>query len=149
MEHVLVLAAELGIDKELLYRKTSDLSGGMQRRLSVAISLTGDPKIVFLGLLLLLFSWLLVPYLSCFFADEPTSGLDITSRRNLWEVISKHKANKCIILTTHSMDEADTLCNRIGIIAKGKLQCLGNQVHLKSKVSVQLFVSFANLNRSF
>lgn len=88
-------------------------SGGMKRRLSVSISLIGDPRVVFL--------------------DEPTTGMDPISRRHVWDVIEEAKQDRAIILTTHSMEEADILGDRIGIMAKGRLRCLGSSVHLKSK----------------
>ncbi|GJD08798.1 ABC transporter A family member 2 [Galdieria sulphuraria] len=91
----------------------SQYSGGMQRRLSVAIALTGDPKIVFL--------------------DEPTTGMDPVSRRHAWEMIEAAKAGRVIVLTTHSMEEADVLGDRIGIMSKGRLRCLGTPLHLKNK----------------
>jgi len=80
------------------------LSGGMKRRLSVAISLVSDPKIIYL--------------------DEPSTGLDPENRRQLWEIISKLKGKRAIILTTHSMEEADVLCNRIAIVSNGILRCI-------------------------
>eukprot|EP00180_Rhodochaete_pulchella_P000725 Plantae.Rhodophyta-Rhodochaete_pulchella.ctg1555.p1 GENE.Plantae.Rhodophyta-Rhodochaete_pulchella.ctg1555~~Plantae.Rhodophyta-Rhodochaete_pulchella.ctg1555.p1 ORF type:complete len:774 (-),score=150.29 Plantae.Rhodophyta-Rhodochaete_pulchella.ctg1555:381-2429(-) len=89
------------------------LSGGMQRRLSVAISLTGDPKIVFL--------------------DEPTTGMDPVSRRQVWEMIQEAKKGRVIVLVTHSMEEADVLGDAVGIMARGKLRVLGTPLRLKSK----------------
>jgi ABC-type multidrug transport system ATPase subunit len=89
------------------------LSGGMQQRLSLAISLIGNPGTVIL--------------------DEPSSGLDPYTKREVWTIISKIKQNKCVLLTTHSLEEADVLCDKIGILAKGRLQCIGNQSHLKNK----------------
>ena len=89
------------------------LSGGMKRRLSIAISLVGNPRVVLL--------------------DEPTTGLDPSSRRHLWDVILNSKKGKCIVLTTHSLEEADVLCDRIGIMSKGSLRCLGTSLHLKNK----------------
>ncbi|CAM0946013.1 unnamed protein product [Alopecurus aequalis] len=88
-------------------------SGGMKRRLSVAISLIGDPKVVYM--------------------DEPSSGLDPASRKDLWNAVKSAKQNRAIILTTHSMEEAEVLCDRIGIIANGALQCIGNSKELKTK----------------
>jgi ABC-type multidrug transport system ATPase subunit len=90
----------------------SKYSGGMKRRLSVAISLIGDPKVVYM--------------------DEPSSGLDPASRKDLWNAVKSAKQDRAIILTTHSMEEAEFLCDRIGIIANGSLQCIGNskEVHL-------------------
>lgn len=91
----------------------SKYSGGMKRRLSVAISLIGDPKVVYM--------------------DEPSSGLDPASRKDLWNAVKSAKQDRAIILTTHSMEEAEFLCDRIGIIANGSLQCIGNSKELKAK----------------
>ena len=76
--------------------KARQLSGGMKRRLSVAISLVGQPKIIFL--------------------DEPTTGLDPENRRQLWDILVRARGKRAMVLTTHSMEEADVLCSRIGII---------------------------------
>ena len=89
------------------------LSGGMKRKLCVAIALIGDPKVVLL--------------------DEPSAGLDPVSRRNLWSVILRTMSHRSVILTTHSMEEAEALCSRIGIMVKGQLRALGSKQHLKSK----------------
>jgi len=88
-------------------------SGGMKRRLSVAISSIGDPKVIYL--------------------DEPTTGLDPMSRRHIWTAIQRLKENRIVILTTHSMEEADLLGDRVGIMASGNLQCIGTSLHLKNK----------------
>ena len=86
---------------------------GMRRRLSIAICLVSRPKIIFL--------------------DEPTTGLDPDTRRGLWNILQelKKEKNRAIVLTTHSMEEADVLCNRIGIVNKGVLRCIGSQSRLK------------------
>ncbi|CAN6442283.1 unnamed protein product [Victoria cruziana] len=94
-------------------RLAGTYSGGMKRRLSVAIALIGDPQVVYL--------------------DEPTTGLDPDSRNYLWTVIKKAKESRAIILTTHSMEEAEYLCDRLGIIVKGNLQCIGSSKELKSR----------------
>ncbi|XP_024013627.1 ABC transporter A family member 3-like [Eutrema salsugineum] len=87
-------------------------SGGMKRRLSVAISLIGNPKVVYM--------------------DEPSTGLDPASRMNLWD--SHQTCEKtAIILTTHSMEEAEFLCDRLGIFVDGRLQCIGNPKELKRR----------------
>ena len=99
----------LGKFKDL---KSNQLSGGMRRRLSVAISLVGNPKIVFL--------------------DEPTTGLDPENRRQLWDILAKCKGGRAMVLTTHSMEEADVLCSRVAIVNDGVLRCIGPQVVLKS-----------------
>lgn len=88
-------------------------SGGMKRRLSVAISLIGDPKVVYM--------------------DEPSTGLDPASRNNLWNVVRRAKQDRAIILTTHSMEEAEVLCDRLGIFVDGSLQCIGNPKELKAR----------------
>jgi len=93
--------------------KTKQLSGGMKRRLSVAIALVGEPQIIFL--------------------DEPTTGLDPENRRQLWEILAEIRTNRAIVLTTHSMEEADVLCTRIGILTNGALRCIGTQKKLKRK----------------
>jgi ABC-type multidrug transport system ATPase subunit len=84
--------------------KTSELSGGMKRRVSVAISLVSDPKIIFL--------------------DEPSTGLDPENRRQLWDILANLKGKRAMMLTTHSMEEADVLCNRIAIVNNGILRCV-------------------------
>ena len=78
----------------------------MKRRLSVAISLIGAPLVAYL--------------------DEPSTGLDPSSRRLLWDVIKKAKKQTAIVLTTHSMEEAEALCDRLGIFVNGQLRCVGN-----------------------
>ena len=85
---------------------------GMKRRLSIAIALVANPKIVFL--------------------DEPTTGLDPETRRQLWNILQECKNDRrAIVLTTHSMEEADVLCNRIAIVSDGVMKCIGSQVRLK------------------
>ena len=95
---------------------SKDLSGGMKRKLSLAIAFCGDSKIVFL--------------------DEPTSGMDPFSRRFTWNVIRQNKEDRCIVLTTHFMDEADLLGDRIGIMAEGGLRCVGSPLFLKKEYGV-------------
>ncbi|XP_047073253.1 ABC transporter A family member 8-like [Lolium rigidum] len=85
-------------------------SGGMQRRLSVAISLIGDAKVVYM--------------------DEPSTGLDPASRKSLWCAVKQAKQDRAIILTTHSMEEAEVLCDRLCIMVDGRLQCIGSPKEL-------------------
>lgn len=94
-------------------RKCGGYSGGMKRRLSVANSIVGGPEIVYM--------------------DEPSTGLDPASKHQLWDVISASKAGKSMILTTHSMEEADVLCDRLAIMAGGELQCVGRSWQLKRR----------------
>eukprot|EP01018_Ginkgo_biloba_P024056 Gb_37633 [translate_table: standard] len=93
--------------------RAGSYSGGMKRRLSVAIALIGDPKLVFL--------------------DEPTTGMDPITRRHVWDIIEGAKKGRAIVLTTHSMEEADILSDRIAIMARGKLRCIGTSIRLKSR----------------
>ncbi|KAJ0106704.1 hypothetical protein Patl1_17825 [Pistacia atlantica] len=104
--------AEVRLTKAAKVRAGS-YSGGMKRRLSVAIALIGDPKLVIL--------------------DEPTTGMDPITRRHVWDIIQDAKKGRAIILTTHSMEEADILSDRIGIMAKGRLRCIGTSIRLKSR----------------
>jgi ABC-type multidrug transport system ATPase subunit len=90
---------------------SSNLSGGMKRKLSVAVAFCGGSKVVVL--------------------DEPTSGMDPFSRRFTWNVIRHYRQNRIIILTTHFMDEADILGDRIAIMSDGKLRCAGSSMYLK------------------
>jgi len=110
-EHVRQILREVGL-YDARNRNSINLSGGMRRRLSLAISFVGKSRITFL--------------------DEPTTGLDPASRRHIWTIIARGKKDRAIILTTHSMDEAETLCNNIGILAHGVLRCLGSPQHLKT-----------------
>ena len=87
-------------------------SGGMKRRLSMAIAFTGNPKIVFL--------------------DEPTTGMDPKNRRFIWDLILKLKKGKVVILTTHAMEEADILSDRIAVMVDGELHCVGTPLYLKN-----------------
>lgn len=105
--------------EEVLKQKAKTLSGGYQRKLSIAISLINNPKVLFL--------------------DEPTLGLDVISRRELWKVIKSLKGNTTIILTTHYMEEAEELSDRIGIMNKGKLIRLGTSKKLISSVKAKSF----------
>ncbi|KUF75756.1 ABC transporter A family member 1 [Phytophthora nicotianae] len=95
---------------------SSALSGGMKRKLSVAISLLGDSSLVFL--------------------DEPTSGMDPYSRRSTWEILMNNRQNRVMVLTTHFMDEADILGDRIAIMAEGELRCCGSALYLKNQFGV-------------
>ncbi|KAI8909839.1 hypothetical protein EDD86DRAFT_190811 [Gorgonomyces haynaldii] len=92
-------------------RLSKGLSGGEKRRLSIAIALLGNPAVVFL--------------------DEPTTGLDPDVRRLIWDIVNDARERTTIVLTTHSMEEAEALCQRIGIMAKGTLRCLAEPLRLK------------------
>ncbi|KAJ4964535.1 hypothetical protein NE237_016384 [Protea cynaroides] len=94
-------------------KQAGKFSGGMKRRLSVAISVLGNPQVVYL--------------------DEPSTGLDPASKESLRKVIKHAKQGKAMILTTHSMEEAEALCDRIGIFVDGRLECIGNPNELKAR----------------
>lgn len=96
--------------------QSKNLSGGQQRKVSVGIAMLGDSKIVLL--------------------DEPTSGMDPTARRRLWDLLKNNKEGKIIILTTHYMEEADILGDRIAIMVHGDAQCCGSSLFLKRKFGV-------------
>lgn len=89
-------------------------SGGNKRKLSTAIALIGDPKIVFL--------------------DEPSTGVDPASRRFLWKVLEQVKANgQCVVLTSHNMEESEALCSRLVIMVNGRFKCIGAPTRLKDR----------------
>jgi len=104
---------------EVLDKRAKTLSGGWQRKVSIAISLINDPKILFL--------------------DEPTLGLDVIARKELWKTISALKGDKTIILTTHYMEEAESLSDRIGIMSKGNLVDIGTSEELIKKTNASNF----------
>jgi energy-coupling factor transporter ATP-binding protein EcfA2 len=110
---------ELIKDMELEEKRNSaakTLSGGQKRALSVGIALIGGSKTVIL--------------------DEPSSGMDPQKRRRLWDIIIKHKAGRTILLTTHFLDEADLLGDRVAIMAEGQLKCSGSSEFLKARFGV-------------
>ena len=79
--------------------------------------------------------------------DEPTSGMDTTTRRRFWEMVKQYKEGRIIILTTHYMDEADVLGDRIGIMCKGTLQCIGSSLFLKNRFGVGYKITFVKKRR--
>ena len=103
----------------VLKRKAGKLSGGWQRRVSIAMALISEPQILFL--------------------DEPTLGLDVIARHELWEVIRSLKGKVTIILTTHYMEEAHALSDRIGIMKRGKLLAVGTVDELNKKAGTDNF----------
>ena len=103
----------------VLHRKAGKLSGGWQRRVSIVMALISEPQILFL--------------------DEPTLGLDVIARRELWETIRSLKGKITIILTTHYMEEAETLSDRIGIMKNGKLIAVGTVEELNKKTGTEDF----------
>ena len=112
------LSERFGLDT-VLQRKAGKLSGGWQRRVSIAMALISEPQILFL--------------------DEPTLGLDVIARHELWETISSLKSKTTIILTTHYMEEAEALSDRIGIMKSGKLLAIGTAEELINKAGTNDF----------
>ncbi|KAL7746921.1 hypothetical protein RI367_007741 [Sorochytrium milnesiophthora] len=124
-------ASIVGLTGAAYHRAAEHLSGGMRRRLNIAVALIGLPPVIIL--------------------DEPTTGLDPGNRMQIWDIIAKIRDRRehCIILISHLMEEVDALTSRIGIMAAGSLRCLGNQVSLKNRFAsgytlyVQMTVSAA------
>lgn len=100
---------------------SSYLSGGQKRKLCLAMALIGDSPIVLL--------------------DEPTSGMDLTARRNMWDMLKNNKSSRIVILTTHYMQEADILADRIAILSNGKLRCCGSSLYLKGRYGVGYYLT--------
>lgn len=113
-----ILSEKFGLEL-ILKKKAGKLSGGYQRRLSIAMALIGEPEILFL--------------------DEPTLGLDVMARRELWDVIHALKGKITIILTTHYMEEAEALSDMVGIMKNGKLLAVGTADELIRQTSANKF----------
>mmetsp|Transcript_30475 Transcript_30475/g.46695 ORF Transcript_30475/g.46695 Transcript_30475/m.46695 type:complete len:137 (+) Transcript_30475:4507-4917(+) len=96
--------------------RANNLSGGNKRKLSVAIAMIGNPPIVFL--------------------DEPSTGVDPQAKRFMWNIVSKistQRKKSSVIITTHSMEEAEALCTKMGIMVSGSFRCFGSSQHIKDK----------------
>lgn len=104
---------------EVERQRAKTLSGGWQRRLSIAMALISEPQVLFL--------------------DEPTLGLDVLARRELWSVIEHLRGKVTIILTTHYMEEAEALSDRIGVMARGELKALGTAAELIARTGAKTF----------
>lgn len=105
--------------EEVINQKAKTLSGGWQRRLSIAIAIVSKPKVLFL--------------------DEPTLGLDVLARRELWRVIRKLKKNITIVLTSHYLEEIEELCDRVAILSKGNLITTGTIDEIKMQAQTNSF----------
>ncbi len=105
--------------QDVLEKKACKLSGGWQRRLSIAIAMAGDPEILFL--------------------DEPTLGLDVIARSELWDTIRNLKKKATVVLTTHYMEEAEALSDRVGIMKDGKLLITGTIDEIKNAANETQF----------
>ena len=104
---------------EWAHTRAKTLSGGWQRRLSIAMALITEPKVLFL--------------------DEPTLGLDVLARRELWRLIESMKGKRTVILTTHYLEEAEALADRIAVMASGSLRAFGTAAELKAQTGAQSF----------
>lgn len=113
-EKTAALSRQLGLDP-VLDRRAGKLSGGYQRRLSIAMALISEPRVLFL--------------------DEPTLGLDVVARRELWDVIRQLHGRITILLTTHYMEEAQALSDRVGILAAGQLRAFGTPQELQDRTA--------------
>ncbi|TNJ28155.1 ABC transporter family protein [Giardia muris] len=114
-ELIMTRLANVGL-RDSAYYQSRSLSGGMRRRLTVAMSLIGDSRVIFL--------------------DEASTGLDPISKRKLWDAIQMAKFGRCVILTTHSMDECNALADHVGIIARGHLRCNNTPRVLKRRYGI-------------
>ena len=110
--------AEFGLEP-IRKSRAGTLSGGWQRRLSIAMALVTRPKLLLL--------------------DEPTLGLDVLARRELWRIIAELKGKVTVILTTHYLEEAESLCDRIGIMAEGRMCAVGTAEELKRQADTASF----------
>ena len=117
-ERIRTLGGQFGLEA-VLRRKAGKLSGGWQRRVSIAMALIGEPEILFL--------------------DEPTLGLDVMARHELWSAIRFLKGQVTIILTTHYMEEAEALSDRVGIMKNGRLLAVGTAEELKKQAGTDNF----------
>ena len=117
-EKIRELSKTFGLDS-VLGKRAGKLSGGWQRRLSIAMALISEPKILFL--------------------DEPTLGLDVIARSELWDVIRSLKGRATVILTTHYMEEAEALSDRIGIMKSGRLLTVGTASEIMEKTGKTRF----------
>ncbi|XP_038628372.1 phospholipid-transporting ATPase ABCA7 [Tachyglossus aculeatus] len=114
------LLQDVGLSQKR-HEQTRHLSGGMQRKLSVAIAFVGGSRVVIL--------------------DEPTAGVDAFSRRGIWELLLKYRPGRTVILSTHYMDEAELLGDRVAVIARGQLRCCGSPLFLKSRLGVGYYLT--------
>ena len=106
----LMIALGLALHKD---KVAGALSGGNKRKLSLGVALIGDPQVLFI--------------------DEASSGMDPVARRKMWDLLSHLANNRSVVLTTHSMEEAEVLCNNIVIMVSGRMRCLGSPQHLKTR----------------
>lgn len=119
-KHVDAVLAQLGFEDADADKLAGTYSGGMRRKLSIAIAIIGHPKVLLL--------------------DEPTTAVDAVGKRYLWSVLQSRGADQCTLLMTHSMEEAEVLCGRIAIQIRGRLRCLGSAARLKARYGAGLLL---------
>ncbi|XP_061579710.1 glucosylceramide transporter ABCA12 [Cololabis saira] len=112
-EQVRTILEETGMHAHR-HKRVGSLSGGMKRKLSISIAFIGGSRLVVL--------------------DEPTTGVDPCSRRSIWDIVIQHKSNRTIIMSTHHLDEAEVLSDRIALLERGGLKCCGSPLYLKDKL---------------
>ncbi|GIQ79794.1 ABC transporter A, ABCA [Kipferlia bialata] len=122
MEHSVVEGLVKFLDlSPAIDRRADALSGGMRRRLSLGIAMIGSPSVLIL--------------------DEPSTGLDPMTRRSVWKTIDKAKEHRVLLLTTHNMEEADALSQKIGVMVAGQMQAIGSRFHLKARYGSGYLIS--------
>jgi len=114
--------------------QVNNLSGGNKRKTSVAVALLGNPPLVFL--------------------DEPSTGVDPQAKRFMWDIVSKistQRKKSAVIITTHSMEEAEALCTKMGIMVAGEFKCFGSSQHIKDKYGTgyEIELKVKTLNEEF
>jgi len=110
---------------DYIHVRANQLSGGNKRKLSVSMALIGNPPLIFL--------------------DEPSTGVDPQAKRFMWNIISKistQRKKSSVIITTHSMEEAEALCTKMGIMVKGEFKCFGPSTHIKDKFGTGYEIEF-------
>mmetsp|Transcript_9545 Transcript_9545/g.20243 ORF Transcript_9545/g.20243 Transcript_9545/m.20243 type:complete len:880 (-) Transcript_9545:11-2650(-) len=115
---------DLKFEEGIVDKPVETLSGGMKRKVAIATALLGDPQVIFL--------------------DEPTAGCDPFSRRQVWELIIRSKQGRCIVLTSHFLDEVDVLSDRVGILSQGQMMTCGSSLFLKHHFGVGYSLTFCS-----
>jgi len=110
-DHITLILEKFQFDQQIWDKAVKDLSKAVRRRLSVAIAFAGNTKVILL--------------------EEPTKGLDSANKKIIWESIRNSNKDKCILITTHSTEEVEDVCDRIGILSKGKMRAIGTAPRLK------------------
>jgi len=111
--------------KDYISIKANTLSGGNKRKLSVSIAMLGNPPLIFL--------------------DEPSTGVDPQAKRFMWNILSQistQRKKSAVVTTTHSMEEAEALCTKMGIMVKGEFKCFGPATHIKEKFGTGYEIEF-------